>query len=114
MTPIQTARTIKHAAVSASTSGNNTLVAAVSGKRICVIGLVLAAASAVVARLESGAGTTALTGVMPLVANGNLSLVFPMSIPGNPWVKTASGALLNLELGGAVQVSGVVVYYEDD
>ncbi len=104
---------VLRAAVSGATSGNNTLVAAVTGKKIKVLGLVLVAAGAVTVRLESGAGGTALTGVMSLTANGGLQLVWPMSEPGYPWVETAAGSLLNMELGGAVQVSGVIVYYTE-
>ena len=104
---------ILRAAVSAASSGDNTLVAAVSGKKIKVLSLVLVAASAVTVRLESGAGGTALTGVMSLVANGDLKVVFPITEPGYHWVETAAGALLNLELGGAVQVSGCIVYYTE-
>ena len=50
---------VLRAAISGATSGNNTLVAAVTGKKIKVLGLVLCAASAVDVRLESGAGGTA-------------------------------------------------------
>jgi hypothetical protein len=103
---------IKRVAVSGATSGDNTLVAAVTGKRIKVLALVLCAAAAVDVRLESGAGGTALTGVMSLTA-GDLRLVWPLAVPGYHWVETAAGALLNMELGGAVQVSGVIVYYEE-
>ena len=102
---------VVRALVSAASSGDNTLVAAVSGKKIKVLSLVLCAASAVTVALESGASGTALTGDIPLVANGNLQVVFPLSEPGYHWVETAAGALLNLELGGAVQVSGCIVYY---
>ena len=104
---------VLRAAVSAASSGDNTLVAAVTGKKIKVLGLVLVGAGAVDVRLESGAGGTALTGVMSLTANGDLKIVFPMSEPGYHWVETAAGALLNLELSGAVQVSGCLVYYTE-
>ncbi len=103
---------VLRAAVSAASSGDNTLVAAVTGKRIKVLALVLVAASAVTVRLESGAGGTALTGVMNLAAS-DLRVVFPPSEPGYHWVETAAGELLNLELGDAVQVSGCVVYYTE-
>jgi hypothetical protein len=103
---------VKRAAVSAAGAGDNTLVAAVTGKKIKVLALVLCAAAAVDVRLESGAGGTALTGVMSLTA-GDLRLVFPLAVPGYHWVETAAGALLNMELGGAVQVSGCIVYYEE-
>jgi hypothetical protein len=103
---------VKRAAVSTAALGDNTLVAAVTGKRIKVLALVLCAAAAVDVRLESGAGGTALTGVMSLTA-GDLRLVWPLAVPGYHWVETAAGALLNMELGGAVQVSGCIVYYEE-
>jgi hypothetical protein len=103
---------VKRAAVSTAALGDNTLVAAVTGKRIKVLALVLCAAAAVDVRLESGAGGTALTGVMSLAA-GDLRLVWPLAVPGYHWVETAAGALLNMELGGAVQVSGCIVYYEE-
>jgi hypothetical protein len=101
---------VQRAAVSAASSGDNTLVAATSGKKIKVLALALAAASAVDVRLESGAGGTALTGVMSLTAN-QPTAVFPPTEPGYHWVETAAGALLNLELSAAVQVSGCIVYY---
>ena len=101
---------VKRASVSAASSGDNTLVAAVTGKKIKVLSLVLCAASAVTVALESGASGTALTGDMSLTAN-DLKVVFPPSEPGYHWVETAAGALLNLELSSAVQVSGCIVYY---
>jgi hypothetical protein len=104
---------ILRAAVSGATSGNNTLVAAVTGKKIKVLSLVLVGAGAVNVRLESGAGGTALTGVMSLTANGDLKIVFPITEPGYHWVETAAGSLLNMELSGAVQVSGCIVYYTE-
>ena len=106
---------IKRAAVSGATSGNNTLVAAVATKKIKVLGLVLVADSTVAIRLESGAGGTALTGVMTItVTDDNPVIVLPMTTPGSHWVETAAGSLLNMELGGAVQVSGCVVYYLEE
>jgi len=100
---------IKRAAISGATSGNNTLVAAVSGLKIKVLGMVLYAAGAVDVRLESAASGTALTGVMSLSAAGD-GFVLPMAPPGYHWVETIASQLLNMELGGAVQVSGFLVY----
>ena len=105
---------IKRAAISVAASGDNTLVAAVSGLKIKVLGLVMYAAGDVLARLESAAGGTALTGVIRMagagVGLGNDSIILPMAPPGYHWVETVAGQLLNLELGGAVQVSGFIVY----
>jgi hypothetical protein len=103
-------REVLRAAVSVASVGDNTLVAAVSGKKIKVLGLMLVAPSKVDVRLESGASGTALTGVITLSGYG-FRVVWPPSEPGCHWVETAAGALLNLELSGAVQVSGCLVYY---
>lgn len=100
----------RYASVSVADSGDNTAVAAVSGKRIRVLSYVLNSVTAVAVRFESGAGGTALSGVMSLGATSVLASGY------NPLghFETAVGALLNLELGGAVQVSGHITYVEVD
>lgn len=100
--------TPKFATISASSSGNNTLVAAVSGKKIRVISFVLNSSGTVNCKLQSGAGGTDLTGLFYFVAN--TGLVLPYSACG--WLETASGGLLNLNLSAGVQVGGIVVYVE--
>lgn len=94
------------AAISAATSGDNTLVSADATKKIRVFSLYLVAITAVTVRFESGAGGTALSGVMSIGANGGFVLPFNP----NGWFETAANTLLNLELGGAVQVSGSLSY----
>ena len=103
-----TALTPKFAIIDAASSGDNTLVAAVSSKKIRVLSLFLVASAAVTVRVESGAGGTALTGQMQLAANGGFVLPF------NPvgWFETAATTLLNLELSGAISVDGSLVYVE--
>ena len=103
-----TALTPKFVAISAATSGNNTLLAAVSGKKIRVLSYTLVCTSAVTAKFQSGAGGTDLTGAMPFGANGGVS------VPFNPvgHFETGSAVLLNLVLGSAVQVSGHLCYVE--
>lgn len=98
--------TPSRAVISGNTNGDNTVVAAVTGKKIAAYALVLTAAAAVNVRFESGAGGTALTGVMTL-AQG-----VPLVLPLGPaaWFETAAGALLNMELSAGVQVSGAVLY----
>jgi len=98
----------KYAAVDVAAIGDNTLVAAVTGRKIRVLACALVAGGAVTVRFESGAGGTALTGQMSLAANGVLTL--PYNQAG--WFETAAGALLNLELSGAVSVDGALVYAE--
>lgn len=99
---------VKYAAISGAASGDNTLVAAVSGKRIRVLSYQLVAANTVAIRFESGAGGTALSGVMTAAVS------VPITGQFNPvgHFETAAGALLNMELGGAVQVSGHITYQE--
>lgn len=99
---------IKYAVISAASLGDNTVVAAVTGKKIRILSAVLIAASAVAVRFESGAGGTAISGVMSLGANGGYTI--PFSEAG--WGETAAATLLNLELSAAVQVSGMLVYAE--
>jgi hypothetical protein len=100
--------TPKFGVIDAATSGDNTLLAAVSGKKIRVLALFLVAAGAVNVRFESGAGGTALTGQMNLVANTGFVL------PYNPagWFETGSNTLLNLELSAAQSVDGSFTYIE--
>lgn len=100
--------TPKYAAIDAATSGDNTLVAAVSGKKIRVLAVFLVAAGTVNVRFEGGAGGTALSGQMNLVANTGFVLNY------NPvgWFETAVTTLLNLELSGAISVDGSLVYIE--
>lgn len=100
---------VQYAAVAAATAGNNTLVAAVAGKRIRVHALALVASGgANTVRLESDADGTALTGQMDIADNGQLVL------PHNPagWCETVAGELLNLELSAATAVAGLLAYTE--
>lgn len=102
------ALTPKFKEIDAATSGDNTILAAVTSKKIRVVSLYLVASAAVTVRFESGASGTALSGQMQLAANGGFVL------PYNPvgWFETASGVLLNLELSGAISVDGGFTYIE--
>jgi hypothetical protein len=71
-----------------------------------VLSLYLVAAGTTTVRFESGAGGTALSGAMSLVAN--TGLVLPFSPAGH--FETAANTLLNMELNAAVQVSGSLTY----
>lgn len=101
--------TPKYAVISASTSGDNTLVAAVTGKKIRVLAYNFIAAGAVNARFQSGASGSYLTGLKTIDA-ASKGLCAPFNPVG--WFETASAALLNLELSGAVLVGGELVYVE--
>lgn len=95
-----------YAVISGATSGDNSVIAAVAGKKIRVLSFFLVSVTAVAVRFESAAGGTALTGVMSMGATGVLSV--PFSPAGH--FETVAGEALNMELGGAVQVSGAIVY----
>ena len=100
---------VKRAAIDAASSGNNTLVAAVTGKKIRVLALAITmTGTAVTIRFEDGAGGTALPGQMQPTQGQTVTLPF------NPvgWFETSAATLLNLELGGAQSVDGVLVYIE--
>lgn len=99
----------KFAVIDAATSGDNTIVAAVSGKKIRVIAAHLTMTGTLVTiRFESAAGGTALTGQMQPLAGHSITLPF------NPvgWFETVAGELLNMELGGSQSVDGCLTYVE--
>lgn len=104
-----TALTPKYAAISASASGDNTIVTAVAGKKIRVLAYNLIGAGAVSARFQSGASGAYLTGAKAIAGAGG-----GICAPFNPvgWFETAAAALLNLELSDAVAVGGEIVYVE--
>jgi len=102
-------RSIKFAAISVSSSGDNTIVAAVPDKRIRVLSVWIVAAAAVTAKWQSGTGGTDLTGAASLAANGGYVLGFNEG----GWFQTAPGVLLNLSLGAAQAVAGSLSYIEE-
>ena len=106
MHPSESIAPAKYAVIDHAGSGDNTLVAAVAGKKIRVLSYVLVSAGAVTARFESAASGTALSGQMTLAASTVVSA--PYNKLGH--FETIAGELLNLELGGAVSVDGHLVY----
>lgn len=103
-----TALTPKFATIAASTSGDNTIVAAVVGKKIRVLAVQVNASAAVNYKWQSGAGGTDITGLNYAAANGGY--VLPYSPIG--WFETASNTLLNLNLSAANAVGGSITYIE--
>jgi hypothetical protein len=102
----------KFASVSAAGNGNNTLVAAVTGKKIRVLSMHLTMSGTTVTwAFQSGAGGTALTGTMGPIAQG-VTVVWPFNPLGH--FQTAASTLLNLSLSGAQTVAGSLVYIEVD
>ena len=100
----------KFASISAAGIGDNTLVAAVTGKRIRVLSMSLTMSGTTVTwAVQSGAAGTALTGTMGPIAQG-VTVVWPFSPIGH--FQTAASTLLNLSLSGAQAVTGSLVYVE--
>ena len=109
LTDIWSVQLVKRAKIDAASDGNNTLVAAVTGKKIRVLAAFFTmTGSAVTIRFEDGAGGTALTGQMGPTAGQ--TIVLPCNSVG--WFETSAATLLNLELGGAQSVDGSLVYIE--
>lgn len=92
---------------SKSTAAQHLVVAAVAGKRIRLRGCILTAAGAVVATFETDSTT-----ILPANLSASYSLVLPATGGGvgEEWVKTEVGEPLNITLGGAVAVDGVIFY----
>lgn len=103
-----TALTPKYAAINATVNGDNTLVAAVVGKKIRVLSYVLVADAAVGCAFEDGAGGSELSGQMAFAANGGVSV--PFSPVGH--FETTANTLLNLETDAVANVRGHIAYVE--
>jgi hypothetical protein len=107
-------RTLASAGGSASSSGNNTLVAAGTNKlKVYAFSLTTTSTTAVTCIFQSGASGTELWRVVlqaPTGANvgANLAVAVPSYI-----FSTASATLLNLNLSGAQTVHWSVAYYDE-
>jgi hypothetical protein len=96
----------KRASVAASSSGNNEIVAAVSGKIIVVTSYVLVASGTVSAKWRSA--STDISGAMSMSDTTGAAA----SDPAHGLVETVAGEALNLNLNGAVAVNGHITYVE--
>jgi hypothetical protein len=93
------------AAINAAGAGDNTLVAGIPDRRIVALSYSLVASEAVTAAFESEDGTV-IGGPCAFTANGGISV--PECSHGLFAAKT--GEALVLDLSGAVQVGGHLVY----
>ena len=100
--------TPKFARINGSTSGDNTLVAAVASKKIRVLSLSIIAAGTVTVNFQTAVAGAYLAGPYPLIAN--TGMVLPFSPYGH--FETVAGDLLNMELNAAIAVGGQLVYVE--
>lgn len=104
-----TAYTVKKQKIDRATSGE--LVAAVTGKKIRVIALYATVAADTTVTLKSAStttGTFTTTGAMTWKAGGGM--VLPRDPDGH--IETTSGEALNVTLGTACQISGMLKYVE--
>lgn len=101
----------KFVSISTASSGDNTLVAAVTAKKIKVLSYLVVSAGAVTVRFFSGAAGTALTGAMSLITGTPATIVAPVSAAH--LLETAVNTALVLNLGGNIQVSGHLSYIEE-
>lgn len=107
-----TRKTIKSAIVDVTTSGDNIIVAAVTGKRIkvCAFSIQSTAVTTVSTIFKDGAATD-LTGAYEWKAREGLT----SSISPNAFLfATSAGNALILNLSAATQVVGHVTYWDDD
>lgn len=103
------ALTPKFAKIAVSSSGANTIVAAVTGKKIRVLAWDTVANAAVNFKWQSHVTPTDLTGLYYMAGQGNgVARAF------NPvgYFETIAGEALDLNLSGAVAVGGVLTYVE--
>lgn len=98
--------TPKFASLSVSSSGDNSIVAAVTSKKIRVLAYVIVADGTVAAKWRNG--TTDVTGAMSLVAN--TGVVAPFCPVGH--FETSVTTALQLNLSGAVGARGHITYIE--
>lgn len=105
---------MKYAVVSASSSGSNTVIAAVTNKRIRVLSYVIVAAGAVSVTWRSA--STDISGAMPLAANGGAAPSAGQAVPAGliGQFETAQGEALNMNLSAAVLVAGHLTYTVTD
>ncbi len=99
-----------YAAISASSSGDNTIVAAVGNRKIRVMNYTLIAAGDVSVTWKSG--STAISGAMALTTNGGMApSAGSAGTNGLDGVlETAGGSALVLNLSAAVSVGGHIRY----
>jgi len=101
-----TALTTKFAVVNATASGDNTIVSAVTSKKIRVLSVVLVASGNVAAVWQSSTAGN-ISGTMDLARRGGYALSSPFGL-----FETTAGEALQLNLDSATTVSGHISYVE--
>lgn len=105
--PLPGVNALKYAVIDTATLGDNTIVAAVTGKRLIVLTYTIVTGGAVALRWKSAANS--LSGAMSFAANGGVA---PAGTVEAPLLQTNPGEALVLNLGAAIQTSGHITYIE--
>lgn len=103
-------RALKVETINDSASGDNTIVAAVTGKKIKVYAICIVSSGTVAVKFKDGAGTD-ITGPMALTAQVGFS--FAVAPPAF-LLSTSAGNAFIMNLGSAVEVDGWIAYWDDD
>lgn len=96
---------LKMDSISFSLAGDNVIVSGQTGKKILAYRIFVVVGGATDLTFKDGV-TTSLTGAIPMVANGSITL----DLNNVPWFQTSSGKDLVLTSSQSVQVSGAVYY----
>ncbi len=92
--------------VSPASSGDNTVIAAVTGRKIRVLAVTFSASAAVNGKFTSGT-TPDITGLF-YFTTGELNVQLPYNPFG--WFQTAAGALLGFNLSSGTSVALQITY----
>jgi len=101
---------LNSAVINTASTGDNIVIAAVTGRRILVwkMNFTVGGATTITAYSDVQATGTALSGAYNLTANGS-SLFFPYD--SSPYFITAQGKSFNLySTGTTIQISGAIYY----
>lgn len=104
---------VKYAVINASASGNNTIISAVTGKKIRVLGYTHTASTAVIVTWKSGT-TTAISGPMHFATDGSRQGISGAGTFMAEYgvMETAVGEALVISLSGVATVGGHLIYRE--
>lgn len=107
----------KTASISFAATGDQTVVAAVTGKRICVVSYGLSSVDAKTITWKSGAATS-ISGPMHFAANSQVHAravgQHGIAGPQSPLFRTAVGQALILIASAGTQYSGFVTYWLEE
>lgn len=98
------------APITASASGDNTIVAAVTGKKIRVKGYAITNGAATANSVKWRSGTTDISGLYFSAAALGPIIVHDLAPSGDFYFETVAGQALNLNLSAATAVGGAVQY----